>query len=177
MIEIERKFRLTAETKASVLRYLAGRHGETVPVHQSDQVFLQGASSFRDFKPGMPVVRLRTVSGKAQLAYKRAVNQAGDSLEYELAVGSAETMQKILEEMGYRQVTLVVKDRIEKQEDGLTLALDAVARLGDFLEIEVLKNEADQGEAEAAIMRKASEFGLKPEDIETKKYDVLLSAA
>lgn len=37
----------------------------------------------------------------------------GDTLERELGVESVEAMQKILEEIGYRQVTLVDKNRVE----------------------------------------------------------------
>ncbi len=129
-------------------------------MHQSDQVFLKGIDSFKDFKSDMPVIRLRTVNVKTQLTYKRAVNAAGDSLELELMVESCEIMQRILEEMDYRQVTIVIKDRVEMKEGELTLVLDKVARLGDFLELEVLREEADQGEAEKLILQESSRIWL-----------------
>lgn len=176
MIEIERKFRLSPEKVAVIKKALKEKSVDLTPVHQIDQVFLQGIPSFKEFKPGMPVVRLRTVDGRTSLAYKRRLNDAGDALEHELGVDSAETMQKILEEMGYSQVTLVDKTRIEAKEDGLTLVLDKVARLGDFLELEILAEETDSGDAEERILQAAAEFGLTPADIETKKYDELASA-
>ncbi|HEU5187555.1 MAG TPA: class IV adenylate cyclase [Candidatus Saccharimonadales bacterium] len=175
MIEIERKFRLSPAKAADIKKSLEAK-GASTPIHQIDQVFLQGISSFKDFKPGMPVIRLRTVNGKTQLTYKRAINDAGDTLEHELAVESAEIMQKIIEEMGYTQVTLVDKTRIEVKQGGLTLVLDKVARLGDFLELEILAEEADSGDAEERILQAAAEFSLTPSDIEPKKYDQLVSA-
>lgn len=175
MIEIERKFRLSPEQAQAIRQHLLEKYSEIKPVYQADRVFLQGIDSFKDFKRNMPVVRLRTVNGKTEFAYKRAVNEAGDSLEHELVVESAEIMQKILEEMDFRQVTYIEKERIEKKEDGLTIVLDKVTRLGDFLELEVLLDEADQGEAEQSILKKAAEFGLTADDSETKKYDELLS--
>jgi adenylate cyclase class 2 len=176
MIEIERKFHITPEQKIAIQGYFKKHGADLNPIRQVDQVFLQGIMSFREFKPGMPVARLRTVNGETQLTYKRAINDSGDTLEHELGVESSEIMQKILEEMGYNQVTLVDKTRVEMKKDGLTLVLDKVARLGDFLEIEVLSEEADSGDAEKRILRAATEFGLTPADIEPKKYDQLLGA-
>lgn len=176
MIEIERKFRLSPERAADIRKAIEEKGADLTPIHQIDQVFLKDIASFKEFKPGMPVVRLRTVDGNTQLAFKRRINDAGDTLEHELGVESAEIMQKILQEMGYNQVTLVDKTRIEMSQDGLTLVLDNVARLGDFLELEILAEEADSGDAEKRILQAAAEFGLTPADIETKKYDQLMSA-
>ncbi len=176
MIEIERKFRISSEQKANIEQYFKASGGNLTPIHQTDQVFLLGIDSFKEFKSGMPVMRLRTVGSKTQLTYKRAINDAGDTLEHELEVELAEAMQKILEEMDYRQVTIVDKNRVELKQDGLTLVLDKVARLGNFLEIEVLSEEADSGDAEDKILYIATEFGLTSADIEPKKYDQLLSA-
>jgi len=176
MIEIERKFRLSQEKKAQILNSLETQGADLTPIHQIDQVFLHGIESFKEFKPGMPVVRLRTVNEKTTLTYKRAINDAGDSLEHETDVDSAQVMQSILEEMGYKQVTLVDKTRIEIKKDELTVVVDNVARLGDFLELEILAEEADSGDAEERILSAAAEYGLTRDDVETKKYDQLLSS-
>ncbi|HYG83609.1 MAG TPA: class IV adenylate cyclase [Verrucomicrobiae bacterium] len=176
MIEIERKFRISPEQKAAIEKYFKNNGSDLVPVHQIDQVFLQGINSFKDFKSGKPVARLRTVDNKTQLTYKRAINDAGDTLEHELGVESADTMQKILEEMGYQQVTLVDKTRIEMKQGRLTLVLDEVARLGSFLEIELLAEQADTGGAEEQILQSAAQFGLTAANIEPKKYDQLLGS-
>ena len=175
MIEIERKFRLSPKKMVDIQHILEKESRKLTPMHQVDQVFLYNISSFKDFEQGMPVMRLRTANGNTQLTYKRAINNAGDCLEHELVVESAETMQRILEEMGYRHVTLVDKTRIEIKKDRLTLALDKVAGLGDFLELEILAEKADSGDAEKTILQKAAEFGLTADDIERKKYDEMLS--
>jgi adenylate cyclase class 2 len=180
MIEIERKFRLTPAQKNSISDQLQSQYGPLETVHQIDQVFLQGIDSFAEFTKGQPVVRLRTMNGKTEFTYKRGINGAGDSIEHELDVSSAEAMQAILREMDYRPVTEIVKDRVTAKtgdrESDLAVMLDSVEGLGDFLEIEVLAaNVEAQPAAEQQIMDKAAEFGLTASDIETKKYDQLVS--
>lgn len=176
MIEIERKFRLTRGQAANIYEILKSDSSGSEPVRQVDKIFLKGIRSFRDFKPGMPVIRLRSINDKSYLTYKRSINASGDAIEHELRIDSPETMQKIIEEMGYSLVTCVDKERLESRRDNLTIALDDVSGLGNFLEIEVMTDESDQGETEALIFETAAEFGLGRHDIEAKKYDQLVDA-
>jgi adenylate cyclase class 2 len=178
MIEIERKFRVSSKQKATIEQELHKTQAFLKPKHQIDAVFLHGIDSFKDFKQGMPITRLRTENDVTKLAYKRRINEAGDMVEHELTVSSAETMQEILAEMDFRQVTVVDKVRLEIDTDGLTLALDSVKGLGDFLEIEVVaQNEDSIPEAEKRIMAKAVSLGLTETDIESRKYDQLVALA
>src|SRR6266568_6879751 len=172
MIEIERKFRLKPEQKGNIEETLRADYGPLETIHQVDQVFLHGIDSFADFTRGDPVARLRTTNDETTLAYKRSINKAGDAVEHELIVGSAETMAEILKEMDYRPVTTVTKDRIVAKAGELAIMLDSVVGAGDFLEIEILAaDESALPVAERQIMDKAAEFGLTETDIELRKYD------
>lgn len=177
MIEVERKFRLGAGQKSEIEQTLNDQYGSLEAVHQTDQVFLHGINSFAEFKRGDPVMRLRTTDDETTLTYKRSINAAGDTVEHELQVGSAAIMAAILQEMDYRPVTTVTKDRLTAKAGEIALMIDSVAGVGDFLEIEVLvPDENGQPAAEQAIMAKAAEFGLTTDAIETRKYDQLVSA-
>lgn len=176
MIEIERKFRLSPEQKSGIEQTLRADHGQLETLHQVDQVFLRSMDSFAEFIRGEPVVRLRTTNGKTTFAYKRSINEAGDTVEHELTVSSAETMAAILKEMDYRPVTTVIKDRTIAKAGELAIMLDSVVDAGDFLEIEVLAtDESEQPAIEQQIMNKAAEFGLTASHIEPRKYDQLVS--
>ena len=179
MIEIERKFRLDSEQRETIEGQLQAQGVSLEEIHQVDEVFLQGIDSFAEFQRGMPVARLRTVNGNTQFAYKRSINEAGDMVEHELGVESAETMRQVLAEMDYRPVTIVEKRRLQaKLAGGLALMLDSVEKAGDFLEIEMMATDENElPEAERLIMQKANEFGLSTDDIETRKYDQLVASA
>ncbi|MGH7196733.1 MAG: class IV adenylate cyclase [Candidatus Saccharimonadales bacterium] len=176
MIEIERKFRLNTEQKGAIEQELGAHYGSLETVHQVDQVFLHGVDSFAGFTRGDPVVRLRTTNDVTTLAYKRSINEAGDTVEHELTVESAATMAEILKEMDYRPVTTVIKDRTIAKAGEMAIMLDSVVGAGHFLEIEILAaDESTQPVAERQIMDKAAEFGLTEADIELRKYDQLVS--
>jgi predicted adenylyl cyclase CyaB len=176
VIEIERKFRLTEEQGVALDERLQSQYGPLEPVHQVDEVFLLGIDSFKDFEPGMPVTRLRTVNGETQLAFKRRVNDAGDAVEHELGVTSADTMRQILLEMDYRPVTIVDKVRLEAKVGKLAIMHDQVKGLGHFCEIEIVaEDESYIPDAEAQIMTTAKEFGYTEADLESRKYDQLIA--
>lgn len=177
MIEIERKFRLSAVAAQKIRQRFEDKYGNLESIHQVDKVFLLGIDSFKDFTAGMPVVRLRTEGSSTRLTYKRAINDSGDALEHELGVESARIMEAILLETDFRVVTSVTKDRIEVSDGDLTFALDHVERLGDFIEIEMVSVDASRlREIEKRIMTAAGELGLNDSDIELKKYDQLIAA-
>ncbi len=177
MIEVERKYRLTNVKFQEIKAKLLSLNPDAQIISQHDTVFLHGVDSFKDFSPGMPVIRIRTEDGHCTLTYKKALNEEGDSLEHEVGIDSASTMTEILQADNYRIVTAVLKDRLEIKQGHITYALDTVKRLGDFLEIEILtKDENSMRVAEAEIKKAALQFGLQDSDIEAKKYDQLLDS-
>jgi adenylate cyclase class 2 len=176
MIEIERKFRLTPREGTILHKALKSSRGAHGTVRQIDEVFLYKIESFTEFKRGMPVARLRTIGDVTTLTYKRSINDAGDSIEHEVGVASANEMRAILRELGYIQVTVVDKIRLETKIDDMAITHDQVKGLGDFMEIEILAtSEADIPQAEKRIMAKAKELGLSHAPIENRKYDQLVS--
>lgn len=176
MIEIERKFRLSMDHYRNIEQYIKSKDGQLRTLHQIDEIYLLGIESFAEFKPGMPVMRLRTMDKKTLLTYKRVINDTGDTLEHELAIESSAAMRKILLDMDYRPVTIVDKIRTEIEDGQVTLMLDRVKDLGDFLEIEVMAQKEEQiSEAILIIMDKAAEFDLTEDDIESQKYDKLMT--
>ncbi|HEX8763161.1 MAG TPA: class IV adenylate cyclase [Candidatus Saccharimonadales bacterium] len=178
MIEVERKFRITPEQKSKIRTDMENQNGSLQPLHQIDEVFLQGLDSFEGFKQGMPVIRLRTENGVTEMAYKRRLNEGGDMKEHELLIGSASVMRSILAEMDFRPVTVVDKIRLQAKAGEMALMLDEVKHLGDFLEIEIMAtDESELDDAYQRIMQQAATYGLGEIDIESQKYDKLLAEA
>lgn len=176
MIEIERKFRLTSDQGEELEATLQRQYGPLEPIHQVDEIFLHGITSFAHFKQGMPVARLRTVNGETQFTYKRRITDAGDMVEHELGVSSAVTMRSILAELGYLPVTVVDKARLEAKVGEMAIMYDQVKGLGDFCEIEIMAESEDSiPAAEQRIMAKAAELGYTAANLETRQYDQLVA--
>lgn len=173
MIEYERKFRIDNSQKQKILSKLPALKTTSI-LSQIDTVFLYDKSSFDTFTPGEAVIRTRAEGSKVKLTYKRSINEMGDSIEHEVGVESEATIHAILRDMGYQEVVRVEKNRQEVEENGITVTLDYVKNLGDFVEIEIVADNDE--DAENRIMARANELGLSEDDIETKKYDRLLMA-
>jgi len=176
MIEVEKKFRLTDEQYTEIEQQLSEKHVLGQPFGQTDEVYLKGIPSFSEFEQGMPVLRIRTEDNMSTLTYKRAINAGGDAIEHETEIGSVDAMRRIVADMGFSQVTSVVKTRREATIGRFTLALDKVKQLGAFLEIEAITDDPTTVEVLGReIVELATTFGLTEAHIEPKKYDQLIA--
>ena len=111
----------------------------------------------RDFAAAGEALRLRTCETEGAgtevlLTFKgpKQDRRSNSRTEYETAVGDGETARHILEALGFRPVCRVEKVRRELFLGDLTLCLDRVEGLGDFLELELLCREEER---EAAVDR------------------------
>lgn len=174
MIEVERKYHISnKQVIEKNLNKLGYKKTETV--HQADRVYLQKSDSFKTFKVGDPVTRIREVNGSNTLTFKKAVNAQGDTIEHEMTVEPASEAEGFLLELGFNPVTNVDKVRTEFKLNNVTVALDEVMGLGSFVEVEILCIEGEEKIARAKIVEIAKRIGLNTNDIETKKYDQLIS--
>lgn len=175
MIEVEQKFRI-ADKRSLKKALLKAGYKVSPMVRQTDRIFLLKSDSFKTFKLGDPVMRIRTVNNsKTYLTYKRDVGSSGDRLEHEISVSPAATVETLLLEMGYKLVVEVKKERTEYNRDAVSVVLDQVKRLGSFAEVEIVCEEGGETEARLKVMAVAADLGLRTGDIETKKYDQLIS--
>jgi adenylate cyclase class 2 len=174
MIEVERKYRLTAVQYRQLLNAFATTPDSVQTItQQHDTILLWGATSFADFKPGAPVVRLRQAGEVNTLTVKRKINIDGDAHELETEIGSPSQMSDILRLAGFNIVSTVEKSRTEFSRDSVTIAFDDVNGIGLFVELEVLADEASYDVAVHQIQTTAVSLGLTDDQVETQKYDQL----
>ncbi len=82
--------------------------------------------------------------------------------EYELEVDNVQTMDHILQHLGYKKALIVDKTRETWKLNDFTIALDHVKDEGDFIEVELLN--ADVKEAEEKIEQFLLSLGITKED-------------
>jgi adenylate cyclase class 2 len=186
--EVELKFRVS--DPAALERRLAALGAEPEPaVEQVDRYFAHPA---RDFAVTDEALRLRRVGDDVALTWKgpRIDATTKTRREIELAVarvtaeptGGAVSIARwteLLEALGFRQVREVVKRRriavVRRAAAEIEAALDDVAGLGTFLELEVQAGAERVAEARAVIESLAQELGCGPP--ERRSYLELLLAA
>lgn len=133
-IETEKKYRLDADRKSSVIDALkevgaeyVGRDFEENVIYTSDMLKQNGG-----------VIRLRYVGGRTLLTYKRRVQQRTDvkeQIEHETEVADAESIRAILEELNIRPALVYEKYRDKWKLRSVEVVLDELP-FGSFMEIE-----------------------------------------
>ena len=186
--EVELKFPLSDRAAVeSTLGRLAARF--LPPIEQSDVYF---AHPSRDFAATDEALRLRRVGDSLAITWKGPrIGQAAKTrreIELPLAAiapegGGAATLgawSELLTALGFRRVWEVVKQRrparVAWQGGDIEVAIDAVAGLGEFLELEIVATEAGIPHALTSLESLASELGCRQP--ERRSYlEMLLASA
>jgi len=189
--EVEQKFRVADPVALeAALIGLAARFRD--PVEQVDRYF---AHPCRDFVKTDEALRLRRVGDEVAVTWKgpRIDSAAKTRRELELALaavpplpggprGGQATLDRwtdLLEALGFRRVRDVAKHRraarVPWQGAEVEAALDHVAGLGDFLELELQAAEGEVALATACIESLARELGCDGQ--ERRSYLELVIAA
>jgi adenylate cyclase, class 2 len=108
----------------------------------------------RDFAVTDEALRLRK-DPKGKMTYKgpKLDRSTKTREEIELDVEDTEKMAKILDRLGFRSVAKVSKKRKEYILDGVTVSLDSVDGLGDYVELEVQGDDAEEGRSKIERLR------------------------
>jgi adenylate cyclase, class 2 len=161
-IEIEKKYRLTAEERGRLALRLAETGAARVGVEFEENIIYTGGN----LVPGKSVLRLRRVNDKALLTYKERYPSASAvkrQLEEETLVEDAETMATILSALGFVPACVYEKRRETWKLTGAVLMLDELP-FGQFAEIE--------GE-ETAILEAERQLGLDTAEAVIETYPQL----
>ena len=95
--------------------------------------------------------------------------------EYETAVADGESAGKLLEALGYHPAATVEKCRREFRREDVTLCLDTVQGLGDYLELEIVTPSEDRREAAVArLLDLLAQLGVSRDRLTRQSYLELL---
>jgi len=131
----------------------------------------------RDFQATDEALRIRQIDDEAYITYKGKRRQGPIKIrpetELPLASNTVEGWLQIWESLGFEKVQQVKKTRqvfqLIRVDGPITVTLDRVSRLGDFVEIErVLSNENQIQAAQHEILSLAEELHL--DTIEKRSY-------
>ena len=168
--EVEQKHRVDVFESLQLDILLAARGAKLgPPIEQSDQYF---AHPCRDYAKTDEALRIRTIGDMSCITYKGpkldTTTKTRRELELPLATGEVGRRQfaELLTALGFTPVATVIKVRRPFQLNyaGYEVqgAYDVVDKLGVFIELELLVDEAGLDEAKRAIRELATELELGP---------------
>lgn len=132
--EIEKKYRLSAEQKETVLESLKEIGAEFKGEDFEENILFSNG----DLIEKKAVLRLRRIDKKTILTYKQRVqNDSGikNNIEYETEVSDFEEINKIFESLGYRRLLIYEKRRRTWKFKEVEIVVDELP-FGEFMEIE-----------------------------------------
>ena len=132
MIEIEKKYRLTARQRDDVVQRLR----EVGAEFRGDE--FEENTIYGGLKRENSVLRLRRVGDRALLTYKERLPQSSaikQNIEEETAVGDADTMDAILKRLGFTPALVYEKRRQTWVYRDTEIVIDELS-FGLFMEIE-----------------------------------------
>ena len=118
------------------------------------------------------LMRIRNEGDKKFLTYKGAESKIdGVWEEYEFSVDDEKKAEAMLKAMGLEEIIVVKKNRTEYTLDNLTICLDTIDGLGNFIEIESQDNDDVEKERLHNLMEK---LNIRKEQIIHKGYVTML---
>jgi adenylate cyclase class 2 len=168
MYEVELKVRADHGAVREALADLGAERGDRVV--QTDTYYDAPDRSFAATDEALRIRRER-VEGEAD--QRVAVTYKGPKVddtsktreEHETTVGAPREAERIIEALGYDPVATVKKDRERYRVEGLTVTLDRVDGLGEFVEVETdVEAEREVSAARRRAQSLLSDLGLDPEE-------------
>jgi adenylate cyclase class 2 len=180
MLEIEVKFR--NDNPAELLaKLLASGAVKIEDRTEADQYF---NAPDRNFAETDEAFRLRRIGSQNRLTYKGPRREAAAKTRTEIEIPLGEGMavaadaERMFMKLGYRPSAIVRKSRtvyhLRRQEFDIEVCLDDVERVGSFVEVEIVAEEARFEAAQATVLQLAAELGLH--DQERRSYLKMLLA-
>jgi adenylate cyclase, class 2 len=160
MIEIEKKYRLTKQQRANVLRRLPkiGANYEGTELEENTLYHGEGLN-------GASILRLRRVGRKAILTYKQRLPSTSSikhQTENETRVSNAESMAEILDALGYTPALVYEKRRETWRLRKTEIVLDELP-FGLYMEIEGSEQEIGKIERDLGIKGLRAEKATYPQ--------------
>jgi adenylate cyclase class 2 len=181
-VEVEVKYSLP--DPASLIERLAEL--EAVPLGEDRQVDTYFNAPHRDFLAGEIVsewLRLRAETGdhsadRTSINFKRwlplGAAEATHCDEFESGITDSEAVRKLLDALGFTEMITVDKLRRQWRLGDVIVAMDIVAGLGSFMEVEYAGNAQSVDEAARAVEASVSEIDVKLGDRDRRGYPYLL---
>lgn len=172
MIEVEVKVRVDHSKIRPVLSEMGA---SKVGVEEQSDVYF--AAPYRNFARTDEALRIRSLGGQAVLTYKgpKLDKVSKTRVEIETPVDGT-AAAKIFHALGFLEAGAVRKKREIFRAGDITVCLDTIEGLGEFLEVEIdVGNEKYLESSRAQLFKFLSQFGLSEKDsIRTSYLEMLL---
>jgi len=144
------------------------------PQIQKDVIFLHKDSSRDRSRRGKVILRLRQTDEVNILTLKKQLGNELDNIEHEIVVDNWVAAKNIINLLDYDEVVRVYKVRKEGKLGDLSICLDEVRGLGDFIEVEKVVKKGNSSKIQDELFSFLETLGVKYVDRVEEGYDSLV---
>ncbi len=178
-IEIEIKIKLTSEELERVKKLLIQRSNEHTVTKHIDRYFTPKHENYLDNKYPFKWLSIRERGSKAIINMKHFYPEHQPSHDYckefETEVKDINSIISIFNELEMTEVIQINKTRESFLiEDKFEVSLDIVNELGNFLEIESIKESESIDETKKQLLQYLNSLGIENPNIDNSGYPFLL---
>lgn len=172
MYEFEMKFPCEISKIKANLQFLGAKYLRT---EEATDYYFQHPN--RNFSKTDEALRMRKTKNYTELTYKgpKLTTKSKSRLELTAQLMD-EKIIDILKELGFNQTGLVGKKREMWELDDVTISLDEVENLGEFVELEIILDNKDEiAQTELKLLKMSKRIGIKQAQIRTSYLQLLQS--
>jgi adenylate cyclase class 2 len=159
-LEVEKKYRLTAAQRRSVIQRLSKMGAKLKGTEFEENILYSG----HGVEPGRSVLRLRRIGKRAILTFKERLpgkSSVKQQREDETEVADAEALDTILQAIGFEPAVIYEKRRTTWHLKAAEVVLDELP-FGQYMEIEASESKIGEVEKELAVKGLKSENATYP---------------
>jgi len=175
-IEVEIRIRVARDEAKEITELLAICQIRTT--QQCDTYYDKPSRAFTSIEPIEEWLSCRQRGDTTRLNHKKFQYSAGGQTincqEVDVEIESFASGDSLLRALGFEPVTTVEKIRTEGLIDDVLVAVDVVASLGTFVELEATRPHGNYNETRDYLLEFASKFGIKSRAIDNRGYPYLL---
>lgn len=144
------------------------------PVLQNDVIFLRKGMNFDDLFRGEPVIRIREEQEKTRVTIKKYISGIMDREELEFDITEPDSFHKFLNLLDFIPVVKVEKTRRKGRYKEVTVTLDHVMELGNFIELEILSTDEAVEADKEKLKEIVEKLGVDMIDLVKTPYDQMI---
>ncbi len=170
---MEQEIRIKIADIDSVKNLLESKGAELLSFKEQEDMYFGNKDIYKKLGRSF-MLRIRNSGGEYELAFKGATGKDGIYEEHQIKVNKdyADELKIIIERSGFEHIITVNKKRHSYRYMKAEIELDQIDGLGDFVEIEIISDEAKDEELKSIT----ADLGFDKNEIIRKGYVTMLLA-
>lgn len=177
-IEVEVQLKVSDEQKNKIMEFIGKNGAFKYKTWQIDTYYVPAHRDFLKYEYVYEWLRLREEAKQLSICYKHYFPENSPKNthceESETTVGDINAMKKLLKGLDFKEIIVVNKTREVWESNGYEFCFDTIKNLGEFVEIELIKDTKEPEKEKEKIFEFIQQWGIARTQANNRGYPYLL---